>query len=137
MYKFPITIAVSGFELVFICSTYITLFVIALVISCIMTARDKKMEFQVVCQNHIVRPEGIEMYPIQYPCVREHEAEKMGWRLTSHRLFSQDEQVVWICPDCVKWLQDYQERGPIWQSDRGVFYPWQDDQPGLSTSAFT
>jgi len=39
------------------------------------------------------------------PNTTSDKADREGWRRTTHPLFSQDGQPVWICPDCVQALR--------------------------------
>jgi len=87
---------------------------------------------EIVCQYHIFNKQRVgdqytQVYPVMYPRVRYEDAERMGWKRTNDRLFSQDGRSVWICPDCVHWQEDYYFRGPDWQAARGLLYPWQSD----------
>lgn len=76
----------------------------------------------VVCQTHSGLLE-IGTYPTAY----YDEAIKQGWQVTNHPLFSYGGKEVWICPECVRWLEDYLIRGPMWQAARGLFFVWQAD----------
>lgn len=91
--------------------------------------KNMREEEIIVCQHHI-GGEHIHVYPIEYPTVSYGKARKLGWWQTSNRIFNQDGgyHLVWICPDCVRWLDDYELHGPMWQAARGYLYPWQGDR---------
>lgn len=98
------------------------------------------MDREAVCQYHIFicmegwASPGQAVYPpMQYPRVLLRDAERMGWKWTSDRLFCPPGvSSVLICPDCVRWQEDYYAHGPLWLAPRGLLYPWQVKTWGFS-----
>lgn len=115
--KLNMTFTVSDLEFVFICSTYVVLMAIASFVTFVMSHKEENMEHELVCQHHrILENNEDRVYP---PRILYRNRIHTGWKMTKHRLFSQDGRYVWICPDCVKWLRDYQRQG------YDYLYSWQ------------